>query len=181
MQIEKDKVVSEEPKLVKIITKYFTNITKSVKTLSTPVWFAWYIKWFLKPHQYYRDCICCKFEKWLSTWNIWVLARNLTEEDKEVLHLNSMKTTRKGNIPANVLKNFIKHLPFLTNNQFLHWINRSSWWTQTSGCCSKCQHKDTFNKENNRSVNLISPTSKVFEIILSKQIDNFMKTNFCTK
>lgn len=44
MQIEKDKVVSKEPKLVKIITKYFTNITKSVKTLSTPVWFAWYIK-----------------------------------------------------------------------------------------------------------------------------------------
>ena len=37
MQIEKYKVVSEEPESAKIMNKYFINMTENLKTLSTPL------------------------------------------------------------------------------------------------------------------------------------------------
>ena len=75
----------------------------------------------------------------------------------EVLNLDGKKTTRKGDIPANVLKGFINtHLLFLTNSQSCTEQIEVPDELKPVDVVPVFKKKDPLNKESNRPVSLLS-------------------------
>ena len=101
----------------------------------------------------------------------------LDDVKKEVLNLNSKKSSLSGTIPVTILKQTIDvHLQHLTNA-----INHT---LQTNCFPDKLKQSevipvykklDPLEKENYRPVSLLPHVSKVFERIIYKQINTYME------
>ena len=102
---------------------------------------------------------------------------------KEILNLNNKKATRGGDIPINLLKGSIDtYLPVLTeiiNSSFEQ--NEFPNELKLADVIPIFKKKDPLNKENYRPVSILSHMSKVFERLIYKQIDNFIKNKFSIK
>ena len=94
--------------------------------------------------------------------------------------MSSKKATRKSDIPAKILKNSIKaYLPELTiliNNCLNKGVLPDD--LKLADITPIFKKEDSLNKENYRPVSILPHLSKVFERILYKQIDSFMKNKF---
>ena len=92
---------------------------------------------------------------------------------KKVSNLSSKKATRKGDIPAKILKNsisaYISELTILINNCL-----RKGVFSDDLILADKTpifKKEDSLNKENYRPVSILPHLLKVFERIIYKQID----------
>ena len=94
-------------------------------------------------------------------------------------HLN-IKVTRKGDIPAKILKDSLsmctKELTTIINNCFKDGLYPNQLKLADVSFVSK--KDDDLNKENYRSVSILSHMSKVFQRIFYQQIGRFMTSKF---
>ena len=102
----------------------------------------------------------------------------MDEVKKEVLKLNSKKSSTYGAIPTGILEQNIEvHLKYLTNtiNTFL---NESIFPDELkqSEVIPVYKNLDPLQKENYRPVPLLTHISKVFERVIYNQINSFMET-----
>ena len=94
---------------------------------------------------------------------------------KEILNLSSKKATRKGDVPAKILKNsinaYLSELTILINNRLKEGVFPDD---------LKVAHITPIFKKEDKTINLSTycHTAKVFERVLYKQIDSFMKNKF---
>ena len=102
---------------------------------------------------------------------------SMDEVKKEVLKLNSKKSSTYGAIPASILKQTIEvHLKYLTNT-----INNSLKEStfpdelKQSEVIPVYKKLDPLQKENYRPVSLLPHISKVFERVIYNQINSFME------
>ena len=105
------------------------------------------------------------------------------ELKKEILNLNNKKATKQGDIPVNLLKESIDtYLTLLTeiiNSSFEQ--NEFPNELKLPDIIPIFKKKDLINKGGYRPVSILSHMSKVFEGLIYKQIDNFMKNKFSVK
>ena len=103
----------------------------------------------------------------------------VSELDVKKEILSSKKATRKGDIPAKILKNsinaYLSELTILINNYLKEGVFPDDLKLADIAPIFK---KEDLNKENYRPVSILPHLSKVFERILYKQIDSFMKKKF---
>ena len=99
---------------------------------------------------------------------------------KEILNLSSKKATRKGDIPAKILKSsinaYLSELTILINNCLKKGVFPDD--LKLADIAPIFKKEDSLNKENYRTVSILPHLSKVFERILYKQINSFMKNKF---
>ena len=99
---------------------------------------------------------------------------------KEILNLSSKRATGKDNIPAKILKNrinaYLLELKILINNCLEKGV--FPYDLELSDITPIFKKENSLNKENYRPVSILPHLSKVFERILYKQINSFMKDNF---
>ena len=101
---------------------------------------------------------------------------SMDEVKKEVVKLNSKKSSTYGAIPASILKQTIEvHLKYLTNtiNNSLRDSTFSDELEQSEVPVYK--NLDPLQKENYRPVSLLPHISKVFERVIYNQINSFME------
>ena len=104
---------------------------------------------------------------------------SVSEHDvkKEILNSSSTKATRKGDIPAKILKNsinaYLSELTILISNCIKEGVFPDD--LKLADITPIFKKEDGLNKENNRPVGILPHLSKVFERVLYKQIDSFMK------
>ena len=104
----------------------------------------------------------------------------LTMEDvkKEILNLNTKKSSTSGSIPATILKQSLDiYLPLLTKS-VNYTVNESEFPAELkhSEVIPLFEKEDPLKKENYRPVSLLPHLSKVFERIIYKQINEYMET-----
>ena len=107
---------------------------------------------------------------------------SMDEVKKIVLKLNSKKSSTYGAIPASILKQTIEvHLKYLTNT-INHSLKESTFPDELkqSEVIPVYEKLDPLQKENYRSVSLLTHISKVFERLIYKQINN-VKENKISK
>ena len=102
----------------------------------------------------------------------------VTMEDvkKEILNLNTKKSSTSGSIPPTILKQSLDiYLPYLTKS-VNYTINESEFPAELKHSEPLFKKEDPLKKENYRPVSLLPHLSKVFERIIYKQInDRFQK------
>ena len=106
----------------------------------------------------------------------------VTMEDvkKEILNLNTKKSSTSGSIPATILKQSLDtYLPYLTKS-VNYTINESEFPAELkhSEVIPLFKKEDPLKKENCRPVSLLPHLSKVFERIIYKQINEYMENKF---
>ena len=96
------------------------------------------------------------------------------------MNLSSKKATRKGDIPAKILKDslsvYTKELTNIVNNCLKDGLFPNK--LQQADVSPVFKKDDDLNKENYRPVSILLHMSKVFQIIFYKQIDRFMTSKF---
>ena len=108
MIIEKNNPISEESILANTMNQYFTSITKQLNLKKSPQ-----LKNLEDIINYYHNHIRSSnnTQSELFTFNL----VSSDEIKREILNFNNKKTSREGNIPANILKDAIDTcLPILT-------------------------------------------------------------------
>ena len=94
--------------------------------------------------------------------------------------MSPKKATRKGDIPAKILKNsinaYLSELKILINNCLKKGVFPNDF--KPADITPIFKKEDSLNKENYWPVSILSYLSKVFERILYKQIDSFTKSKF---
>ena len=161
------------------MNNYFINITKNLDLKPSTV-----------PNTSDLDEITKHFDDHISVCKIKEAYSEILREDnfifkmvsmdevkKEVLKLNSKKSSTYGAIPASILKQTIEvHLKYLTNT-----INHS---LKESTFCDELKQSEVIlvykklnplQKENYRPVSFLQYISKVFKRIIFKQINNNME------
>ena len=112
-----------------------------------------------------------------QSFSFWYVS--VKEVKKELMNLSSKKVTRKGDIPAKILKDslsvYTKELTTIINNCLKDGLFPNE---LKLADVSPVFKKDYLNKENYRPVSILSYMSKVFERIFYKQIDPFMTSKF---
>ena len=102
------------------------------------------------------------------------------EVKKELMNLSSKKVTRKGDIPAKILKDslsvYTKELTTVFNNCLKDGLFPNE--LKLADISPVFKKDDDLNKENYRSVSILSHMSKVSERTFYKQIDRFMTSKF---
>ena len=90
------------------------------------------------------------------------------------------KDTRKGDVPAKILKNsinaYLSGLTILINNCLKKGVFPDE--LKLADVTPIFQKENSLNKENYPSVSMLPQLSKVLERILYKQINSFMKNKF---
>ena len=164
MLVEDNRIVHNEEIIANIMNNYFTNITTHLK---------------LKPSKIdpkaNLESIIDTFQNHESVQRI-----KLANVKKEILNLSSKKATRKGDIPAKILKNsintYLSELTILINNCLKEGVFPDD--LKLADITPIFKKEGSLNKENYRPISILSHLSKVFERILYKQIDSFMKNKF---
>ena len=105
---------------------------------------------------------------------------SVKEVKKELMNLSSKKVTRKGDIPAKILKDslnvYTKELTTIINNCLKDGMFPNE--LKLANVSPLFKKDDDLNKANYRPVSILSHMSKVFERIFYKHIDCFMTSKF---
>ena len=105
---------------------------------------------------------------------------SVKEVKKELMNLSFKKVTRKGDIPAKILKDslsvYTKELTTIINNCLKDGLYPNE--LKLADVSPTSKKDDDLNKENYRPVSILSHMSKAFERIYYKQIDRFITSKF---
>ena len=105
---------------------------------------------------------------------------SIKEGTKELMNLSSKKATRKGDIPAKILKDgvsvYTKEVTTIIDNCLKEGLFSNE--LKLADVSPVFKKDDDLNKENHRPVGILSRMSKVFERIFSEQFDRFMTSKF---
>ena len=106
---------------------------------------------------------------------------SIKEGTKELMNQSSKKATRKGDIPAEILKDgvsvYTKEVTTIINNCLKEGLFSNE--SKVADVSPVFKKDDDLSKENYRPASILSHMSKVFECIFYKQIDRFM-TSKCS-
>ena len=178
--VEKDSIITDEKKIATLMNNYFINITTNLDLKPSTVPNKSDLD---KITKHFDDHISvCKikeaYSKILRNDNFSFKMVSMDEVKKEVLKLNSKKSSTYGAIPASLLKQTIEvHLIYLTNT-----INNSLKESifpdelKQSEVIPVYKKLDPLQKENYRPVKLLLHISKVFERVIYNQIYSFMES-----
>ena len=181
MLLENNSIKTNEKEIATIMNDYFINISKNLNLKSSKKCIAKDLNSIVsefddhisikKINEFFPDINVNDFE-----------FETVTMEDvkKEILNLNTKKSSTSGSIPATILKQSLDiYLPYLTKS-VNYTINESEFPAELkhSEVIPLFKKEDPLKKENYRPVSLLAHLSKVFERIIYKQINEYMEKNF---
>ena len=180
MLVEDNGIVRNEEIIANIMNNYFTNITTHLKLKPTKIDPKANLESIIDTFQNHESVQRIQLANFHSKSSLKFNSISELDVKKEILNLSSKKATRKGDIPAKILKNsintYLSELTILINNCLKEGVFPDD--LKFADINPIFKKEDTLNKENYRPISILSHLSKVFERILYKQIDNFMKNKF---
>ena len=157
MLAEDNKIVREEEIIANIVNNYFTNITTHLKLKPTKIDRKANLKSIIDTFQSHEGVQRIKLANIHSKSNLKFNHVSELDVKKEILNLSSTKATRKGDVPANILK--------ISINAYLsELIILSNIWFKTSvfpddlklvDTTPVFKKEDSVNKENYRPVSIL--------------------------
>ena len=180
MLVEDNGIVRNEEIIANIMNNYFTNITTHLKLKPTKIDPNANLESIIDTFQNHESVQRIKLANFHSKSSL--KFNNVSELDvkKEILNLSSKKATKKGHIPAKILKSsiniYLSELRILINNCLKEGVFPDD--LKLADITPIFKKEDSLNIENYRPISMLSHLSKVFERILYKQIDSFMKNKF---
>ena len=171
--MENDSILTEDKDIAKTMNNFFINITKILS-----------LQPYKDPSLTNINGITSNFDNHVSIknikesfQNILIFKRLLEDVKKEMINLNVKKSSTNGFIPAIILEQYVDvYLPFLTK-AINHAITENTFPEQLkkSEVIPLYKKEDPLKKENYKPVSLLPHVSKVFERIIYKQINIYMK------
>ena len=178
MLLENNSIKANEKEIATIMNDYFINITKNLDLKSSKKCTAKDLNSIVSE---FDDHISIKkIKEFFPGINVNDFEfETVTMEDvkKEILNLNTKKSSTSGSIPATILKQSLDiYLPYLTKS-VNYAINESEFPAELkhSEVIPLFKKEDPLKKENYRPVSLLPHLSKVFERIIYKQINEYME------
>ena len=176
MLVEDNEIVREEDIITNIMNNYFTNTTTHIKLKPTKIDPKANLESIIDTFQNHESAQRIKLQNFHSKSSLRFNSVSELDVKKEILNLSSKKATRKGDIQAKILKNsinaYLSELIILINNCLF------PDYLKIADITPIFKKEDSLNKENYQPVSILPHLSKVFERILYKQIDSFMKNKF---
>ena len=180
MLVEDNGKVSNEEIIANIINNYLTNITTHLKLKTTKIDPKANLESIIDTFQNHENVQRIKLANFHSKSSLKFNSVSELDVKKEILNLSSKKATRKGDIPAKILKSSINtclsEMKILINNCLKEGVFPDD--LKLADITPIFKKEDSLNKENYRPISILSHLSKVFGRILYKQIDSFMKNKF---
>ena len=180
MLVEDNKIVREEEIIANIMNNYFTNITTHLKLKPTKIDPKANLESIIDTFQNHESVQRIKLANFHSKSSLKFNSVSELDVKKEILNLSSKKATRKGDIPAKILKNsintYLSELTILINNCLKEGVFPDD--LKLADITPIFKKEDSLNKENYRPISILAHLSKVFERILYKQINSFIKNKF---
>ena len=180
MLVEDNGIVRNEEIIANIMNNYFTNITTHLKLKPTKIDSKANLESIIDTFQNYESVQRIKLANFHSESSLKFNSVSELDVKKEILNLSSKKAIRKGNVPAKILKNsintYLSELMILINKCFKEGVFPND--LKVADITPIFKKEDSLNKGNYRPISILSHLSKVFEKILYKQIDSFMKNKF---
>ena len=178
--VEDNGIVRNEEIIANIMNSYFTNITTHLKLKPTKIDPKTNLESIIDTFQNHESVQRIQLANFHSKSSLKFNSVSELDFKKEILHLSSKKATRKGDIPAKILKNsintYLSELTILINNCLKEGVFRDD--LKLADITPIFKNEDSLIKKNYRPISILSHLSKVFEGILYKQIDSFMKNKF---
>ena len=175
MLVEDNEIVREEEIMANIMNNYFTNITNHLKLKPTKIDPKANLESIIDTFQNHESVQRIKLANFHSKSSLKFNSVSEVDVKKEVLNLSSKK--EKVIFQPKYLKNSINaYLPELTiliKNFLKEEVFPDD--LKLADITPIFKKEDSLNKENYRSVSILPHLSKLFERILYKQIDSFMK------
>ena len=120
MLVEDNEIVHEEEIIANIINNYFTNNVTHLKLKSTKTDPKANLESIIDTFQNHKSVQRIKLANFYSESSLKFNSVSKLGVKKEILNLSSKKATRKGGIPAKILKNsinaYLSELTVLINN-----------------------------------------------------------------
>ena len=180
MLVENNEIVREEEIIANIMKNYFTNITTHLKLKPTKTDPKTNLESIRDTFQNHESVQRIKLANFHSKSSLKFNSLSELDVKKEILNLSSKKATRKGHIPAKILKwsinAYLSELTILISNCLKKGVFPDD--LKLADITPIFKKEDSLNKENYRPVSILPHLSKVLERILYKQIDSFMKNKF---
>ena len=180
MLVEDNGIVRNEEIIANIMNNYFTNITTHLKLKPTKIDPKANLESIIDTFQNHESVQRIKLANFHCKSSLKLNSVSELDVKKEILNLSSKKATRKDNIPAKILKNsinaYLSELKILINNCVEKGV--FPYDLELADIIPIFKKENSLNKENYRPVSILPHLSKVFERILYKQINSFMKDNF---
>ena len=177
---EKNKIVTNDQDIANIMNNYFTGITSHLNLKPDQINHSENLTNIIenfKNHESIQRIKLANFHH-RQTFNFRYVS--VKEVKKELMNLSSKKVTRKGDIPAKILKDslsvYTKELTTVFNNCLKDGLFPNE--LKLADISPVFKKDDDLNKVNYRPVSILSHMSKVFERIFYKQIDRFMTSKF---
>ena len=175
--LEKNKIVTNDQDIANM-NNYFLSITSHINIKPGQINYSKNLTIEnLKNHESIQRIALANFRH-RQTFNFRYVS--VKEVKKELMNLSSKKVTRKGDIPAKILKDslsvYTKELTTIINNCLKDGLFPNE--LKLADVSPVFKKDDDLNKENYRPVSILSHMSKVFERIFYKQIDRFMTSKF---
>ena len=176
---EKNKIVTNDQGIANIMNNYFTGITSHLNLKPDQINHSENLTIIenFKNHESIQRIKLANFDH-RQTFNFRYVS--VKEVKKELMNLSSKKATRKGDIPAKILKDslslYTKELTTISNNCLKDGLFPNE--LKLADVSPVFKKNDDLNKENYGPVSILSHMSKVFERIFYKQIDCFMTSKF---
>ena len=180
MLVENNEIVREEEIIANIMNNYFKQITTQLKLKPTKIDPKANLESMIDTFQNHESVQRTKLANFHSKSSLTFNSVSELDVKKEILNLSSKKATRKGDIPTRILKSsinaYLSELTILINNCLKKGVFPDD--LKLADIRPIFKKEDSLNKENYRPVSILTHLSKVFERILYKQVDSFMKTKF---
>ena len=180
MLVENNKIVREEEIIANITNNYFTNIISHLKIKPTKIDPKANLESIIDTFQNHESVQRIKLTNFHSKSSLKFNSVSELDVKKEILSLSSKIATRKGDIPAKILQNsisnYLSKLTISINTCLKKGVFPND--LKLADITPIFKKEDSLNKENYRPVSILPHLSKVFERILYKQIDSFMKNKF---
>ena len=176
MLVEDNKIVREEEIIANIMNNYFTNITTHLKLKPTKIDPKANLESITDTFQNHESVQRIKLANFPSESSLKFNSVSELDVKKEIFNLSS----KKVDIPANILKisinGYLSELTILINNCLKEGVFPND--LKLADIKPIFKMEDSLNKENYRPASILPHLSKVFERILYKQINSFMKNKF---
>ena len=180
MLVEDNEIVREEEIIANIMNNYFTNITTLLKLKPTKIDSKANLESIIDTFQNHESVQRIKLANFHTKSSLKCNSVSEIDIKKEILNLSSKKATRKGDIPSKILKNsiiaYLSQLTIRINSCLKEGVFPDG--LKLADITPILKKEDSLNKENYRAVIILPHLLKLFERILYKQIDSFMKSKF---
>ena len=163
MLAEGNEIVSEEETIANIMNNCFTNITTQLKLKPTKTDPKANLESIIDTFQNHESVQRIKLANFHSKSSLKFNSVSELDVKKEILNLSSKKATRKGDIPAKILKNsisaYLSELKILINNCLKNGAFPNDF--KLADITPIFKKKDSLNKEKYRPVSILPHLSSV--------------------